>query len=63
MELGISGELAKKANPIKKEPTVQNLRSNENPKIQKKDPVDENKNAVMTADVKINSPKKVDIKI
>ena len=44
MELGISGELAKKANPINKEPTVQNLRSNENSKIQKKDSVDENKN-------------------
>tara|TARA_B100001248_G_scaffold242059_1_gene209318 strand:+ start:293 stop:484 length:192 start_codon:yes stop_codon:yes gene_type:complete len=63
MELGISGELAKKANPIKKEPTVQNLRSNENPKIQKKDSVDESKNAVRAADVKINSPEKVDIKI
>ena len=63
MEIGVSGELTKKANPIKKEPTVQNLRSNENSKIQKKDPVDENKSAAMTADVKINSPEKVDIKI
>ena len=63
MELGINGQLARKANPIKKEPTVQNLRSNENPKIQKKDSVAENKNAVRAADVKINSPEKVDIKI
>ena len=47
MELGVSGELAKRANPIKKEPTVQNLRSNENSKnSKKKDPVDENKNTV-----------------
>tara|TARA_B100002019_G_C20980677_1_gene455653 strand:- start:3 stop:194 length:192 start_codon:yes stop_codon:yes gene_type:complete len=63
MELGISGELAKRANPINKEPAVQNLNRNENSKIQKKDSVDENKNTVKVADVGINSPEKVDIKI
>ena len=63
MELGINGELAERANPINKEPAVQNLNRNENSKIQKKDSVDENKNTVKVADVGINSPEKVDIKI
>ena len=63
MEIGVSGDLAKKANSIKKEPAVQNLSSNENSKIQKKDSLDENKNGAKLADVGINSPEKVDIKI
>tara|TARA_B100000900_G_C20334032_1_gene615356 strand:+ start:431 stop:622 length:192 start_codon:yes stop_codon:yes gene_type:complete len=63
MELGISGELAKKTNPIKKEPAVQDLGNNKNARIQQKDSVDENKNAVKVADVGINSPEKVDIQV
>jgi len=63
MELGISGELTNKANPIKKEPAVRNLGSDQNPKIQNKDSVDENKNAAKATDVRINSSEKVDIKI
>ena len=63
MELGISGELAQKGNSIKKEPAAQNLRSNEDSKIQKKDSVNDNKNVVKAANIGINSPEKVDIKI
>ncbi len=62
MELNISGELAQRANPTKKAKATQNINSDNNSKIQKKDPVAESKTAVNQAGG-TNSPEKVDIKI
>ena len=63
MELNINGALAQKANPLKKGSTTQNISGgDDNPKIQKKDSVAENKTTINNTGG-TNSPEKVDIKV
>ena len=62
MELNISGEVAQRASPLKKGTATQNIGGDDNPKIQKKDSVAENKTAINNTGG-TNSPEKVDIKV
>ncbi|OUU74270.1 MAG: hypothetical protein CBC29_09080 [Methylococcaceae bacterium TMED69] len=62
MELNINGELAQRANPVKKGAATQNIGADDKLKIQKKDAVVESKTTINEA-VGSNSPEKVDIKV